>query len=274
MGSLIFINLRTMKFSDYKIRALPEVTRKRGKNIHIEKNVAIVAGVLPLITSGSPEKLMGVELDHVHITEFKSVNFFEIMSVLKDIDVTKNFDTGENISTVKVLELCKIYGIKHDNDLQKQYNNTFGFDLWRFKYRLYSLYLCFAAYAAIHEENYKLLAKIIPGIDRKGVTKEHDVLEYAKEWLSLSCGNISVALKPSPTGFVLASEATGIISACRVFIALMAASIKVQGDQIINIKTCPNCGDFFSGHGNKKYCSRCDRRTIWAREQRRKTENR
>lgn len=260
IGSLFSIKLHTMKFTDYKIITLPELA-------HTTKlNIDVVAGVQPVITCGSPEKLFDIEFDHIHTTDFNSDNFFEIMSILKDI--TKGFDTGENISTVKILDLCKKYGIKINSDLQKQYNRVFGFDLRKFKYRLYNLYWCFTVYMAIHEGNYASMAKIVPEIKEiktRRIVSEHDILEYAKEWLSLSCGNISITLKPSPSGFVLVSEVNDIISACYVFISLMAAGITVQGDKKINLKHCPNCGDFFSGHGNKKYCPRCDRRTVFSR---------
>lgn len=33
-----------------------------------------------------------------------------------------------------------------------------------------------------------------------------------------------------------------------------------------NIKKCANCQTYFWGHGNKRYCDRCDRRTVWSRE--------
>ncbi|PPD57361.1 hypothetical protein JP09_009995 [Dehalogenimonas etheniformans] len=37
-----------------------------------------------------------------------------------------------------------------------------------------------------------------------------------------------------------------------------------------HIKTCKACGSLHWGHGNQRYCSRCDRRTVWSRERAKK----
>lgn len=50
------------------------------------------------------------------------------------------------------------------------------------------------------------------------------------------------------------------------------ANIIARGDITSkNIKKCPSCNDLFIGHGNKKYCKNCNRKTEWSRKNKHKS---
>lgn len=61
-------------------------------------------------------------------------------------------------------------------------------------------------------------------------------------------------------------EATNLFQVIMYERAILISKMNVEGKS--NIKTCanPNCLAIFNGHGNKKYCNNCDRRTMWSRK--------
>jgi hypothetical protein len=270
IGSLFSVKLDTVRFTNYEVRTLPELRYNFGSKETILKNIDIVAAVPPAIKSATPLIICGCPIDATHIIDFNRDCFFEVMSILKNINIDKGFSDKQEISTPKILDLCRKYGIIENHSIWRQHN-IIGCELRNFKYRLYKIFWRFTVYDAIRNEDYSKLRMLIPAVKLENITDNYEILRRAKEWLILH-GPINVKLAQTKDGFTLNTEVSDIINACQVYISLLAASISVQGDHNINIKNCAHCGDFFSGHGNKKYCHMCDRRTVWAREQRQKTK--
>ncbi len=50
--------------------------------------------------------------------------------------------------------------------------------------------------------------------------------------------------------------------------ALTTLDLNEFQEQRRNIKTCEHCNSLFWGHGNRRYCYNCDRRTVWKRRHR------
>lgn len=267
IGSLFSIKCNFIKFSDYEVKTLPELQwpLKGGKPL-IKKNVEIIAGVPPVVLNKNPPLIDGYPLDVIHEVTFQKDIFFEVMALTKNVDVIAGFNeqAEQAISTEDILALCRKYGIntKVDGPIWMQHR-IHGFELMKFKYSLFALHWRFAVYMAVCYEDYELMRELVPLIDRPVPrTSNKQVLDAAKEWLTQFSG-IKVSLCSTSNGFGFEINTTHIISACDVFLSLMIAS----GDGK-NIKICPNCHRVFLGHGNKKYCDNCNRKTVWSRKKR------
>jgi hypothetical protein len=53
-----------------------------------------------------------------------------------------------------------------------------------------------------------------------------------------------------------------------VFFQLASLIMKPESEVKRGLKQCHGCSQFVWGHGNRRYCSRCDRRTLWSRKTR------
>ena len=277
IGSLLSVKCNFVRFSDYKVKTLPELQRplKGGKPL-IKKNVEIIAGVPPVVLNKNPPLIDGYPLDVIHEVIFQKDIFFEVMALIKNIDAIARFNeqTEQAISTEGILALCRKYGIytRVDGPIWMQHR-IHGFALRDFKYRLFTLRWRFAVYMAVYYEDYSLMRELVPLIDMPTKkTSDEQIIEAAKDWLCTGIGeSIKMSLCSNDNGFGLEVYATDIISACDTFLSFM-----IVGGDGKNIKLCPNCLEFFYGHGNKKYCDNCNRKTVWSREKRaaEKQENR
>lgn len=269
IGSLFSVKCGFVKFSDYEVKTLPELDRFIGDKKTTRKDIEIIAGVRPVALNSAPTVTIDeIPLDVIHEVTFQKDIFFEVMALTKKVDVIAGFNeqTEQAISTEDILALCRKYGIntKVDGPIWMQHR-IHGFELRKFKYALFALRWRFAVYMALCYEDYELMRELVPLTtlpDKK--TSDEQILASAKEWLTQFSGSgINVSLCSTSNGFGFEVNTTHIISACDVFLSLMIAS----GDGK-NIKICPNCHRVFLGHGNKKYCDNCNRKTVWSRKKR------
>ena len=270
IGSLFSIKCNFIKFSDYEVKTLPELQwpLKGGKPL-IKKNVEIIAGVPPVVLNKNPPLIDGYPLDVIHEVTFQKDIFFEVMALTKNVDVIAGFNeqAEQAISTEDILALCRKYGIntKVDGPIWMQHR-IHGFELMKFKYSLFALHWRFAVYMALCYEDYDLMRELVP-LNSYPVKKtgEEQILDATKEWLTQPPTNagIKASLCSNENGFGLEVYATDIISVCDIFLSFMMVSGEGK-----NIKLCPNCQGFFHGHGNRKYCNNCNRKTVWSRKKR------
>ncbi len=254
IGSLLSVKCNFVRFSDYEVRTL--------------EGFEVIVGVPPVALNKSPPLWIdGYPLDSIHEVIFQKDIFFEVMALTKNVDVMAGFNE-QAIPTDEILTLCRKYGMRDDNDgpIWMKYG-IHGFVLRDFKRRLFTLRQRFVLWRALCYGDYSLMSKLLPFS-----LKEEQVLHAAKDWLCTGMGeSIEMSLCFNEKGFGLEVYATDIISTCDIFLSFMI----VSGDNK-NIKLCPNCLEFFYGHGNKKYCDNCNRKTVWSREKRaaEKQENR
>lgn len=273
IGSLLSVRCVFTKFSDYEIKILPELEVPiKGGRPFIEKDVEIVAGVLPVIKNENPTFIVhSKKVDIAHEVVFQKDVLFEVLALTKDVDMKGRFNeqAEQAIPTAGILALCKKYGINPNvgGPIWMKYGIP-GFALRDFKYKLYSLRWRLAVYTAVYYEDYNLMRELVPLIDdmpTKKTNNEH-ILSAAKEWINMFTGkDINLSLRSVCDGFSLEVCANNIIDVCDVFLSLMIAN----GD-CRNIKICPNCNRVFFGHGNKKYCDNCNRKTVWSRKNRKR----
>lgn len=270
IGSLLSVTCHFVRFSNYKVKVLPELKMPvdNGPPI-IEKNVEVVSGVPPVVRSDDPKLIIDdTQMDVIHRVVFEKDILFEVLGLTKSVDVEAGFDeqTIQAIPTTGILDLCRKYGLNYKigGPIWMQYRIP-GFELRNFKYQLFALRWRFAVYMAYCYEDYELMRKLVPLIDMPVPrTSNKQVLDATKEWLTQYTGpGIELSLVSTNEGFGLEVYANNIIDTCNVFLSLLIAS----GD-CKNIKICPNCRHIFFGHGNKKYCDNCNRKTVWSRKNR------
>lgn len=275
IGSLFSVKCGFVKFSDYEVKTLPELQWPlKGSKPLIKKNVEIITGVPPVVLNKNPPLIDGYPLDVIHEVTFQKDIFFEVMALTKKVDVIAGFNeqTEQAISTEDILALCRKYGIntKVDGPIWMQHR-IHGFELRKFKYALFALRRRFAVYMALCYEDYGLMCELVP-LNNYPVKKtgEEQILKATKEWFCMG-ESIRMSLCSNGEGFGLEVYATDIISTCDILLSFMAV-----GGEGKNIKLCPNCQGFFHGHGNRKYCNNCNRKTVWSRRKRaaEKQENR
>lgn len=234
-------------------------------------DVEIIAGVAPVIYNESPEFISGMPINTIHTVNFEKDILFDVLSIIKDIDIMKGFDeqNTQSIPTFEILDLCKKYGMlfSAEDSIWSQYKIS-GFTLFDFKHRLYSLYWRFVVYMAVYKEDYDLMRRVVPSscfmhYDKKVPTNK-EILATTQEWLiNQSNEDINVSLCLNKNRFGLETSAKDIISACNILLSLMIAMGEGK-----NINMCSNCYRFFVGRKNKKYCLRCNRKTIHSRNKR------
>lgn len=274
LGSLFSVRYDAVKYPAYEVRTVPEITRiihlpgqVEGRSIS-QKNVEVVCGVGRPIKNDRPFLLLGQPIDVIHRTALTKQVFFEVMNLVRKLDVKAWFDeeTCQAIPTEGILALCRKYGISSnvESPLWLQHRIA-GFELRNFKYRLFKLHWRFSAYMAYWNEDYNLLRELLPWrttLPEEELRNQKRVVEFAKEFLTEE-GAINFELVPTAEGFALEAIAQDIIHACHIFLSLM---VLVKEGR--NIKVClnPKCQAFFTGRG--KYCPNCDRRTVWSQRKR------
>lgn len=276
LGSLLEIRYSGIKFSDYKTKTLPKLVNGviEGHDI-IEEDVEIIEGVLPVFKNNQPTlKVYSHILDVWHESILDKETFFDILSLAKNIDIKARFGSHniEAIPTNEIIELFKKYGmsasdISYDGPIWRQYN-IYGINLRSFKYRLFTLHWRFSVYMALCYEDCDLLREIVPSSllpdGKKSSNKQ--LLETAADWLIQETrAGVDLSLKLNKELFSLSFEASDIISASNIFLMLLI----ITGDGN-NLKVCanPKCQQVFLGHGNRKYCHNCNRKTVWSRNAR------
>lgn len=277
LGSLFSVRYSHVRFAGYDVQEIPHLERKHAINSDplVEQNIKIVVGVGKTQKADNPPYPYPGNDDVHEIMLNKSV-FFDVMSLTKNINIGAGFNeyNANLIPTADVLLLCKKYGFGLgliDYDILKQHKK-FAFPVKVFKYRLFSLHCRFAVYMAIYYDNYNLMRRLIPqNKGPRGISSNEQLLTIAKEWLATYTDpgpGIRFTLRPTAKGFGFEVDACGDI----IHAADMILSFMIAGGDGRNIKICVNCGQFFTGHGNRKYCNNCNRKTVWSRKNRSKMD--
>jgi len=272
IGSLLSVKCAFTKFTDYETKIIPELEQTitpEGKKI-VKHDVEVIAGVPPVKKNRKPTiSFAGFVIDHIYEATLSKDIFFEVLALTKNIKPSDYFNeqNAELIPTEGILNLCRKYGIVSENkDLWMQHR-IIGFDLQQFKYLLFKLRWIFTVYMAVEYEDFDLMRDLIPStyIAEKDKKNDQLILKAAKEWILLHTQKASFSLCMKDKGFGLEVQALDILNACYIFLSFLI----VTGDNR-NIKICANtdCQDFFLGHGNKKYCDKCNRKTLWSRNKR------
>jgi len=272
-GSLAVVKCSFAKFSDYTIETLPKVESQLNEKSVVDKNVDAVVGIL---TKTNHDTAM------LHETYLGIDTLFEVLRLARNIDVSTGFcrETVDKIQTSEILDLCRKYGLlRDDNRVWLQYRKP-GFLLNRgsgnFAYGLFALKWRFEVYKALFSNNRNLLRELVPDVQLKErflkrSLSDEEVSQTAKEWLCRGSTLRPITIFPTydseNDAFVLVTSASDILEACHVHLSLVLIG---NGDLGKNLLICqnPQCGRYFIGHGNAKYCPNCDRRTLWSRRKR------
>jgi len=267
IGSLISVKCSLVRFSKYEIKVLPELHLEYAGHEVTKNNVGIITGIPPVITNDNPEFVYGYPINTQHTYTFNRDTLFEVLSITKGVDITRHFDRQNQfaIGVAAILNLCKKYGIPATNGPIWKQHKIEGFEITNFQYKLYKLHWRFAVYMAFCNEDYNLIRELVNTMSfGYPQNPSNDVLlSAAKDWLIEELGYINIKLCSNSVGFGLEAHATDIIGACNMLLSMMMTTGEGK-----NVKICPNCGDFFTGHGNKKWCPKCNRKTISSRKKR------
>lgn len=254
-------------------------------NYRFEKyKVEIIKGEKFIVGKGQSELLEGhteLSFNEIHL-------LLSLINLLKG-ELPKQFyqrnpnvnELDSVISDEDVLKWVKVNGIPYQD---KQLNKLLDDEQLRpthlhiqlFKFRIATLYARFALWKATLEEN-------PPGIEEykkalwtydfhKGQDKNKDDLILVKKCLAQEIGteaNIRMSLRydedQKKNVFTLSSDSLLSIA----YYQLASLMSKPYSDSKEKMKSCKSCNSlFWANHARTKYCSSCDRRTVWSRKQR------
>jgi len=87
--------------------------------------------------------------------------------------------------------------------------------------------------------------------------------------LNVELNSMKLGYEPSQQAFYI--EAFSLFDLCYYRFAVLIAQAKSSRvGHRSHVKRCDNCQKVFWGHGNRRYCSFCDRRTIWSQRNKQK----
>lgn len=283
IGSLLAVECSLHKFTGYEVKTVPELKLTIGEQTVRKKSVKVISGIRPLIRSKKPEFIMGNIADTLHRIDFGKEILFHALNLTRKVNMEKGFneEARDAISTEEILALNRRFGLLEESYGLWTQHRIEGFELDHYKYRLFRLRWRFAIYWASVYEDIETLRNLVPIVkmteNERGGTRlsRQETLFLANEWLAMDTSELKTSLHydRASGNFSLRSQARTFLEACDILLSLLIASSEDEGK---NLKVCRNaeCGNYFTGHGNAKYCSSCDRRTIWSRKRRRRVNQR
>lgn len=270
LGSLPTVNSPVFKYKEYE-------------SIVVDSSEYIIAK--GLIDPHEPKSNLYVELGIE--CESAAYGSFEILfSLIQLVKIkgyqSKDFDKipdDEIISNNDIIEWCYKYGlpffpttqIKEDLTDSNGEKVEAGFLTGSFRLSLSFLYGCFNLWRAIYEKNsndidkYAAFLGILKNAKFKNLDEKISTLKSSFPLLSIG----SIELRPR---YDAKTDAFGFGIYTRdifqvAYFQLATLMTKTSKEIKDNFKMCPACSSMFWGHGNRKYCPNCNRKTIWSRKQ-------
>lgn len=190
---------------------------------------------------------------------------------------------SEIVPSEKAMWWTRKYGLPgYDPDFYARFHE-YAYPLSLFRKHAATLFLMFKLYEAVYYEDEKEMIRYLSALikhpdferyppekyeewqkefsKRPLKNKKEYVLFQIRRIVNREIKNIRVFFSLTDPNLYL--HATSHFDICYYQLGLLLT----KNDETAwkNIKKCVNCNKYFWGHGNKKYCNACDRRTVWSR---------
>jgi len=250
VGRIASVETLNMKFAEYFIRTID------GKDYVLGKN-----------------KKKGVFCE---FNEYKLL--FSLFSLVKS-PLPRYFDNKYLINVVPIeaiLQFCTEYGLPYEDKNLWEEHRYAGFEVGHFRYRIAVLYSFFLLWKAFYENDEASinLNMLLVGLKPADYSDHKQKRAHIKEWLAryvTTFGNhfsFEVDYNAVKDGFFLKLRTRNIFDTCYYQFATLLTNEDVLFKG--NLKSCKACNAFFWGHGNKRYCEKCNRKTVWSRNHKNK----
>lgn len=255
VGNLTAVTARNYRFEKYEFEEKEgeKFIVGKGKHVNLENNNTDIAGFDLL---------------------FSLINLVKGTFVFKESQKDLNISQMENlVSDEYIMKWVQEYGFPFDTTLSRNFNE---FNLKHFRNRLAKLYSIFSLWKSIVNEDSDgintfspILLGRVKWVKRFKNLKDYSEIELLKEALAdrVSRGadiTINLIYDNDIKGFKFA-----LVSRSLFYIAyyqLSALMTKPITDTNKKMKVCDYCSSiFWTNNSNRKYCSNCNRKTIWSR---------
>jgi len=207
--------------------------------------------------------------------------YFTINPILKTpppINASPERYLKEIISDDFLLWWCEKYGLPWLEEVEPFDNVDYdAVSVSSFKNRIFKLYACSLLWNSIffEDEQNLNLAMTLFRYKPQDFTNFNCALEKLKQELpKLISNEYQAQLKLRYSGeqgryvFRWWTDRTFDVCFLQLATLITRSSEEIHSKQ----KSCRSCGRYFWGHGNQAFCSDCDRRTYWSRENKKKTQ--
>lgn len=263
IGSVGACDVFALKFSEYKLQ-------------EIDGQIYVV-GINPI---------QNKDLEKGFLTMYKEENdsaiLFDLFDTIEEEPLPKDWSgkwLNEVIPAAGVIEWCYKYGLLWDTEfkkasVEKRPPRFRGFPISQARRNIAYLYSYFQLWEALINEDYKKIEEIAPltlTFPQDYKTRE-EFLEQLKSWLPAVLNvQLTITLDFSGDTPSLKALADNAYDVCMYQLLLLMTRAPMEVKK--HLKTCknPSCGSYFwADHGNQKYCSRCNAKTVWDQTKRKR----
>jgi hypothetical protein len=283
LGNLTTIKVTNLIFKEYIIEKINDYKHDNITN----SDEFIIGKELIMLEPPLSNKLSEFEFERATSTYESSDLLFDLINI---VELDGYLPAGFNrpnldpiMPTRKIIGFCRKYGMPFNvlktipDSFRADKNGgtmKYGFSIQSFRYRLGFLYSFFRLWKGIQENNYKDIDEYAFCV---GIANEDkfdnrvNKIATIKRMLPLDMRgslNLLPRYDSSSDTFGFGIYANDLFD---VAYYQLAAIMTKGTDFKENLKICPpdggGCGSIFWGHGNQKYCKKCNRKTIWSRKQ-------
>ncbi len=261
IGSVGMCDMFTLAFSEYQLQEI--------------NGQIYVVGINPIKT----------DLKKGFLAMFKEGNDSAILfDLFKTIQGPLPQDWSNNwlsevIPASRVIEWCYKYGLLWDNEFKKALTEKrppsfFGFPLYEARRRIAYLYSYFKLWESLIYKDYEKAEKLAPLAVTfpKGYETLEEFLTHLKNWLPTTLNvELMITLDFSSNNPHLKTLADNAYDVCMFQLLLLMTRAPIEVKKHLKVCKNPSCGSYFwADHGNQKYCSGCNAKTVWDQTKRKR----